>query len=91
LDNQFRYLCGVYTAVTIGLWYAIPAIERHGEVVRIVGAGVFIGAIGRLLSMRSHGDPGEPTMVIGVLLEGVVVPLLLLWQARVARIYGRDR
>ncbi len=88
LDNQFRYLSGVYVAVTIGIWYALPEIERRLAIMRIIGAAIMLGAVGRLLSMRSHGVPDDPAMIVGVVLEGVVVPLLLLWQARIARQYG---
>ncbi len=90
LDNQFRYLSGVYVMVTMGIWYALPAIERRLAIMRIIGGAIMLGAVGRLLSMRSHGLPDDPSMIVGVVLEGVVVPLLLLWQTRVARRYGHE-
>ncbi|MCB9752176.1 MAG: DUF4345 domain-containing protein [Myxococcales bacterium] len=88
LDNQFRYLSGVYVGVTMGLWYTIPAVERRLAAMRLIGAAVMLGGVGRLLSMRSHGVPEDPSMVVGVILELGVVPLLLLWQSRIARQYG---
>lgn len=85
LDNQFRYLCGVYTSVTIAIWWTLPKLEERLAPIRIACAGVFIGGLGRLASMAAYGPPPERTMVAGVVLELGVVPLLLLWQARLAR------
>lgn len=85
LDNQFRYLSGVYAAVTLGIWYTIPRVDERLAPLRIVATGVILGAVGRLLSMRARGLPDDPTMIGGVALEAGVVPLLLLWQTRLHR------
>lgn len=85
LDNQFRYLNGVYAAITVGIWYVIPRVEERLAPLRIVGAGVMLGSVGRLLSMLAYGAPHDVTMIAGLGLEGVVVPLLLLWQTRLHR------
>lgn len=83
LDNQFRYLAGVYAgAVTGGLWWAIPKIEHRALPLRIAAVSVFLGGIGRCVSMVAVGSPGDPTMVAGLVLELGVVPLLVLWQRR---------
>lgn len=88
LDNQFRYLCGVYTIVTFGIWYSLPRIEESTPtvVLRLIGAGIFVGAIGRIISMVHHGMPNDKAMIAGVVLEAVIVPLLLLWHARIIRL-----
>ena len=86
LDNQFRYLSGVYTAVTLAIWWTLPRLEERLAPLRIVCAGVFLGGVGRLVSMATYGAPSDRTMVAGVALEMVVVPLLLLWQTRLARL-----
>jgi hypothetical protein len=86
LDNQFRYLAGVYAgAVTGALWWAIPRIEHGAVPLRIAAGAVFLGGIGRCVSMAAVGNPGDPTMVAGLGLELGVVPLLVLWQRRLAR------
>ena len=85
LDNQFRYLAGVYAgAVTGSLWWAIPRIEERGEVVRLAAGAVFLGGLGRCVSLATVGLPGDPTMMAGLALELGVVPLLVLWQRRLA-------
>lgn len=86
LDNQLRYLAGVYAAaVTFNLWYAIPRVETRGLSVIIAAGAVFCGGLGRLVSMASVGNPGDPTMMGGLVLELAVTPLLVLWQRRIAR------
>jgi hypothetical protein len=86
LDNQFRYLAGVYVgAVTFGLWWAIPRIEERGAVLVLAAGAVVLGGIGRCVSMAAVGSPGDPGMMGGLVLELVVVPLLVLWQRRIAR------
>lgn len=89
LDNQFRYLAGVYAgAVTGSLWWAIPRIEARAVPVRIAAGAVFVGGLGRCVSIMAVGHPGDPTMVGGLVLELVVAPLLVLWQRRVARTWA---
>ena len=59
LDNQFRYLSGVYASVTLGIWYALPRIDERLAPMRIVAAGVMLGAVGRVLSMLAYGLPDD--------------------------------
>jgi hypothetical protein len=86
LDSQFRYLAGVYAgAVTGSLWWAIPRIEDRGAAVLLAGGAVFLGGLGRCVSFATVGHPGDPAMMGGLMLELGVVPLLILWQRRIAR------
>lgn len=85
LDNQFRYLSGVYTSVTIAIWWTLPRIEERLAPIRIACAGVFIGGLGRLASMVAYGPPSDRSMIAGVVLELAIVPLLLVWHTRLAR------
>ncbi len=77
VDNQYRYLSGVYILVSLLLWYAIPKIERHFTLMALICAALFIGGIGRLLSVMAAG-PGLPGQTIGVFIE-LGSPLLLVW------------
>ena len=83
LDNQLRYLSGVYILVTFLLWYAIPKIEQHGRLLAFVCAALVIGGTGRLISHFTLG-PGDPNQFAGMILE-LGSPLFLIWQAAVAR------
>ena len=85
LDNQLRYLAGVYFGtVTLTLWWALPRIEERHEAVRLAAMGVFLGGIGRVVSIASVGLPEYPAMRAAMVLELVAAPLLVLWQRRVA-------
>lgn len=83
LDNQLRYLSGVYVLVTLLLWWAIPQVERHGRLLAFVCAALVIGGLGRLISMLTVG-PGDPGQLGGMVIE-LGSPLLLLWQRAVAK------
>lgn len=74
-----------FGTVTLTLWWAIPHIEQRAEAVAIAAVGVFLGGIGRLVSIASVGMPDDPSMLVGLVLELVVAPLLVVWQRRVAR------
>lgn len=89
LDNQFRYLSGVYVMVSAAVWVAIPAIESRALPIRLVALGVFVGGVGRCISMATLGLPEDPAMIGGVAFEMGVVPLLVLWQRRIARLADR--
>ena len=88
LDSHFRYLSGIFLALGIAFASCVPAIEHRGERFRLLGAMVIAGGLARLLSWAMVGAPGAGHR-FGLVMELGVVPLLMLWQARVARRYGR--
>lgn len=77
VDNQYRYMSGVYVLVSFLLWYAIPRIEMHFRLMSLICAALVIGGIGRLLSQAAHG-PGTPGQAIGQYIE-LGSPVLLVW------------
>lgn len=83
LDSHFRYLSGLLFAAGIGFATCVPGIERRTGRFRLLALLVFVGGLGRLVSYFSIGAPG-PGHVFGLAMELVAVPLLVLWQARVA-------
>lgn len=86
LDSHFRYISGIFLGVGLAFVSCIPAIETKGARMRLLAAFVVLGGLARALSILAFGMPG-PGMVFGFAMELGVVPLLTLWQARVARIY----
>lgn len=84
LDSHFRYLSGIFLMLGIAFASCIPAIERKGALFRLLGAMVIAGGLARLLSLQQLGVPGAG-MRFGLVMELGVVPLLMLWQGRVAR------
>ena len=87
LDSHFRYLSGIFLALGLTFYACIPEIERKTALFRMAGALVIIGGCGRLLSLVMTGTPSRGHL-IGLGLELVIVPLLMIWQARVARYHA---
>ncbi|MEM7761338.1 MAG: DUF4345 domain-containing protein, partial [Cyanobacteria bacterium P01_A01_bin.40] len=79
-DSHYRYVTGYYISLSLIVWWIIPQIEKHKMLLRIICAGIFIGGIGRLLSMFQVGLPSAPA--IGFTVLELVLPLLCLWQAK---------
>lgn len=84
LDSNLRFFGGVWCALGIALFWMIPSIERQTVLFRVVWGAVFLGGIGRLLSILFAGLP--PLPFIGfTALEIVGAPLFVYWQYRVAK------
>ncbi|WP_380873711.1 hypothetical protein ACFB49_43310 [Sphingomonas sp. DBB INV C78] len=88
-DSHFRYLSGIFLALGLGFASCVPAIEARGPRFRLLGAMVVAGGLARLLSLGIVGWPGAGHR-FGLVMELGVVPLLMLWQARVARRSSRQ-
>ena len=84
LDSHFRYLSGLLLGIGIVFLAAIPRIEQKRQLFRGLGAIVVVGGLARLLSLVEAGVPG-PGHRFGLVMELVVVPLIVLWQGRIAR------
>ena len=84
LDGNLRFFAGVWLGLGIALLWVVPSIERQGTVFRVVWGAVFLGGVGRLLSLASLGAP--PASFIGfTILEIVGAPAFVYWQHRLAR------
>ncbi|MEZ5946357.1 MAG: DUF4345 domain-containing protein [Hyphomonas sp.] len=83
LDNQYRYFSGMYLTMTLLIWYMIPSIEKHGRLMAIVCIGIFVGGLGRVISMMTMGMPSQ-TQLVAVGIEMVVPVVFFLWQKMVA-------
>lgn len=84
LDSHFRYLSGLLLGIGLLFLISIPRIERHTILFRALGAIIVVGGLARLASLLDVGVPGGGHR-FGLAMELVVVPLIVLWQARVAR------
>jgi hypothetical protein len=90
LDNQVRFLSALWFSMGVLLLVALPRIERHALAIRFVGGAVFLGGVGRLISVLVVGSP-LARLWASMLVELVLVPLLVVWQARVARAHAAPR
>jgi hypothetical protein len=84
LDSHFRYISGLFLGMLLLFASCIPNVERHGPRLRMLAFMVFIGGLFRFLSLVAIGVPTLGHQ-IGLGIELVELPLILLWQARVAR------
>ena len=84
LDSHFRYISGIFFATGLGFVSCIPDIERKGARFRLLGGLIFVGGVSRLISLIAVGVP-SPGHVLGLGMETIVVPLLMLWQWDFAR------
>jgi len=84
LDSHYRYLSGLLLGIGLVFAASIRRIEAHGTIFRALGAIIVVGGLSRLVSLIENGAPG-PGHQFGLVMELIVVPLIVLWQARVAR------
>ena len=89
LDSHYRYLSGLLLGLGLAFASCIPAIERRTARFQALGFIVVIGAFGRLLSLLVAGVPGDGHL-FGLVMELAVVPLLMVWQSRLAAAWGRS-
>jgi hypothetical protein len=83
LDSHFRYLSGLLLGAGLVFLACIPQIERHRPVFLALGAIILVGGLSRLLSLAQVGWP-SPGHRFGLVMELIVVPLIVLWQGRIA-------
>lgn len=84
LDSNLRFFGGVWLGLGLALLWLVPRIESEGVLFRVVWGGIFLGGIGRLLSMVMVGLPPLP-FVGFTALEVIGAPLFVYWQHLVAK------
>lgn len=82
-DSQYRYQMGYYISLALLAWWIIPKIENHVVPLRIISMSIFMGGVGRVISLFDVGRP--PTLALAFIALELCFPLLLLWQARVRK------
>ncbi|MEP9358295.1 DUF4345 domain-containing protein [Sphingomonas sp. KR3-1] len=84
LDSHFRYLSGLLLAMVALFASCVAGIERNGARLRLISVLPITGGLARLLALVVAGVPSwQHQAALGI--ELGVVPLILLWQARLAR------
>ena len=83
LDSNLRFFSGLWLGLGFATYWLIPKIEVHTVLFRVVWGMIFVGGIGRLLSMVFVALPPIPFIGFAVL-ELVGAPVFIVWQARVA-------
>lgn len=84
LDSHFRYISGIFFATGLGFLSCIPHIETKGPRFRLLGGLIVVGGLSRGVSLLAVGAPSTGHL-LGLGMEVLVVPLLMLWQTGFAR------
>lgn len=87
LDSHARYLSGLLVGIGLAYWATIPDIERRGSIFRVLTMIVLVGGLSRLLGAAITGH-ATINALWPLAPELVAVPLVYLWQQRVARAAG---
>jgi hypothetical protein len=81
LDSNLRFFGGTWLGLGLAVWWLVPAIDKRGSTFRILWGMIFLGGVGRALSMIFVGLPPAPFIAF-TLLELLGAPLLIVWQYR---------
>jgi hypothetical protein len=84
LDSNYRYFSGLWLALGLCLLYTVRSIEYHGLIFRLVWGAIFIGGMGRVISMIQLGMP-PPPFIGFTALELIGAPIFIAWQASIAK------
>ncbi len=78
LDNVHRFMAGVYLSMgIISIWTAWT-VRAHSILIYLIALGVFLGAVGRLVSIAIVGLPEPAPVWIGYLVPELVFPLIIV-------------
>ena len=89
LDSHFRYISGIFMGIGFAFATCVPRIEHKGGRFRLLAAFVICGGCARLISLILMGTPSSGHL-LGLAMELGVVPILILWQARIERLCRND-
>ena len=84
VDSEIRFYSVWYVLVGLFALRAVPRVEVEGFTIRLIFGALFVGGLARLLSLAVAGSPHVLTYVL-LGLELVIPPIVLPWQAAVAR------
>ncbi len=84
LDSNMRFLAGVWLGLGLAVLWLVPRIAEQTVLFRLLWLMIFLGGIGRLVSMAIIGLPPAPFVAFTVL-EVVGAPFFVYWQHQVAQ------
>jgi len=88
LGSHLRFLSGIFLAFGISWWLCLWDLERSARRFRLLSILTICGGLARLLSLIVDGVPSTGHL-IGLCLELIVVPCLLVWHRRLLKV-GRQ-
>ncbi|PJZ58062.1 DUF4345 domain-containing protein [Leptospira barantonii] len=79
LDNVHRFLAGIYFSMGLICFWAGYTVRIQKTLVYLIGLGVWIAAIGRLVSISIVGLPEPAQLWLGYLVPELLVPPILIF------------
>lgn len=79
LDNNYRYLGGIYLAVSLLALWSVREIEDRVDALTFATGAIFLGAFGRLVSIAELGVPSGTTWVV-LAVELSALPLAMTFR-----------
>ncbi len=89
LDSNLRFYGGVWLGLGLVLLWLLPRLYEQTALFRAISLMIFVGGMGRLVAMFAVGMPPVPFIAFTAL-ELIGMPLLVMWQAQVAKEYSWD-
>lgn len=84
LDSNMRFLAGVWLGLGLASLWLVPRITEETVLFRVLWLMIFLGGIGRVVSMASVGLPLTPFIAFTAL-EILGAPLFVYWQHKVVQ------
>ncbi|MBK7448878.1 MAG: DUF4345 domain-containing protein [Anaerolineales bacterium] len=78
LDSELRCFGGLWLGLGLTVLATVRNLERHFELYRVLWLMIFLGGVGRLLSIFVIGLPPVPFIAF-TMLEIIGAPLFLYW------------
>lgn len=82
-DSAIRFFAGIWFVVGLGLFYTLGNLAQRTQLFRLSMLAIFVGGLGRILSVVQVGVAQE--MLPPILIELILPPLLVFFQARLSR------
>ncbi|MEM7322100.1 MAG: DUF4345 domain-containing protein [Actinomycetota bacterium] len=72
LDSTYRYFGGVYLGVALLALWCLPRIEERANALVLATGAIFLGGIGRLISIADVGAPSTVTWFVLIIELGAL-------------------
>jgi hypothetical protein len=78
LDNVHRFMAGVYFSTGVICLWAGFTVRAQGTLVDLLGLGVFLAGVGRLVSIARVGLPKPAAVWLGYLIPELTLPIVMV-------------
>lgn len=80
LDTNLRFYSGLWLVIGVAILATVRTFEHHLGMYRLIWAMLFMGGVGRMVSLIALGPPLFPIVAL-MILELSGAPLLAYWQS----------